>query len=33
VYAAQERGPLNVIVVMADDLEAKELSCYGHAQQ
>ncbi len=33
MFAAQRPAvPLNVIVILADDLGAKELGCYGHAQ-
>ena len=28
--AAEETGPLNVVLIMADDLGAAELGCYGH---
>jgi len=30
--AASDRRPLNFIVIMADDLGAKELSCYGNTE-
>ncbi|MHC4244379.1 MAG: twin-arginine translocation signal domain-containing protein, partial [Planctomycetota bacterium] len=30
--AASNKQPLNFIVIMADDLGAKELSCYGNTE-
>jgi len=32
LLAASSKRPLNLIVIMADDLGAKELACYGNGQ-